>query len=295
MSHISEFKIVKTALWKVSGSRLSCLATTLFVCDTLRCNAVTPDCDVTHFDWQLQCSACFNSFLSGDSTATPWENCRSPDTHTHRHTDFTHTHTRSHTLTHTDLTLSCKLPQSPFVVYWLQWKQTVMFAQFLIRRVCDYRNACRNTNIHDKNEMCSWSINSASLPSITVNTWHVQQIIYFKRDMSHQICEWNFQNLNNVIHSFTHFSSSTADSIEVPLWIFTSLGFWLKETDDPITDILVMLNNKSGAHFQTLFSLFSKWHSTLMPELVWSAVMLLVEEKWTSWNIKIYSVFNFTL
>ncbi len=100
MSHISEFKIVKTALWKVSGSRPSCLATTLFVCDTLRCNAMTPDCDVTHFDWQLQCSACFNSFLSGDSTATPWENCRSPDTHTQTHRLHTHSHTLTHTHTH---------------------------------------------------------------------------------------------------------------------------------------------------------------------------------------------------
>lgn len=60
------------------------VAAFLFVCDTLRCTAMphlAPDCDVTHFDWQPQCSACFNSFLSGDSTAPPRESCRPCDTH----------------------------------------------------------------------------------------------------------------------------------------------------------------------------------------------------------------------
>lgn len=86
---IPDNESIKNPLSLTDGSEVSrlkqtTLATFLFVCDTLRCTAMprlAPDCDVTHFDWQLQCSACFNSFLSGDSTAPPWESCRPCDTH----------------------------------------------------------------------------------------------------------------------------------------------------------------------------------------------------------------------
>ena len=102
---------------KRSGSALN-PATFLFVCDILRCNAMprlTPGCDVTHFDWQLHCSAWFNSFLSGDSAANPREKHRPRHTHTHTHT---HTHGLNTGLQTSSVSLRC-LPAAVEAAGWI--------------------------------------------------------------------------------------------------------------------------------------------------------------------------------
>lgn len=117
------FKSPMTALpWKRGPVRGKCSGSTLspagflFVCDILRCNAMprlTPGCDVTHFDWQLHCSAGFNSFLSGDSAANPREKRRPRDTNTH-----THTHGLNTGLQTSSVSLRC-LPAAVEAAGWI--------------------------------------------------------------------------------------------------------------------------------------------------------------------------------
>lgn len=164
------FKSPMTALpWKRGPVRGKCSGSTLspagflFVCDILRCNAMprlTPGCDVTHFDWQLHCSAGFNSFLSGDSAANPREKRRPRDTNTH---------------THTHLTPGCKLPQSPFDVYQLQWKLQVGSARCFTGRMC-VSPICLSVSLIDNqshffnmNVLTSWGLITKANEHININ------------------------------------------------------------------------------------------------------------------------------